>query len=150
MGGALSRAWLQACQEQGLPLNPDFNSGDQAGTGLYQIPARGRRRSSAAVAYLHGALRRRNLMLRTGAPVSRILVEKGRAVGIEFVERGRTRVLRARKEVILSAGAVATPKLLMLSGLRRISAITGSGRSLTCPVSARTCRTISRSRSSIS
>lgn len=98
-------------------MNPDFNSGDQAGTGLYQITARGRRRSSAAVAYLHGALRRRNLMLRTGARVSRILVEKGRAVGIEFVERGRTRVIRARKVVILSAGAVATPKLLMLSGI---------------------------------
>lgn len=113
----LTRAWLLACQEQGLPLNSDFNSGDQRGAGLYQITARGRRRSSAAVAYIHPALRRRNLDLRTGARVNRIVVEKGRAVGVEYVRKGRVHTLRARKEVIVSAGAIATPKLLMLSGI---------------------------------
>jgi choline dehydrogenase len=113
----LTRAWLLACQEQGLPLNPDFNSGDQAGAGLYQITARGRRRSSAAVAYIQPALRRPNLHLATGARVTRVLVEHGRAVGVEFLRRGKLETLRARHEVILSAGALATPKLLMLSGI---------------------------------
>jgi len=113
----LTRAWLQACQQIGLPFNPDFNSGEQAGTGLYQITARGRRRSSAAVAYIHPALKRRNLHLLTGARSTRVLIEKGRAVGVEFIRNGKTETLRARKEVILSAGAIATPNLLMHSGI---------------------------------
>ena len=75
----LTRAWLQACQQKGLPLNPDFNSGDQAGCGLYQITARDGRRSSAAVAYLKPARKRKNLSVRTGARVLRVLVENGRA-----------------------------------------------------------------------
>ncbi|MCT4371593.1 GMC family oxidoreductase N-terminal domain-containing protein [Yangia mangrovi] len=113
----LTRAWLQACQQQGLPFNPDFNSGTQAGTGLYQITSRGRRRSSAAVAYLHPALARRNLQVKTGAQVTRVIVENGRATGVEFLQGGKRRVLMAREEVILSAGAVATPHLMMRSGL---------------------------------
>ncbi|QRZ16062.1 GMC family oxidoreductase N-terminal domain-containing protein (plasmid) [Paracoccus methylovorus] len=113
----LTRAWLQACQQKGLPLNPDFNSGDQAGCGLYQITARNGRRSSAAVAYLKPARKRRNLSVRTGARVLRVLVENGRATGIEYVLKGETRTIRARREVILSVGAINTPKLLMLSGI---------------------------------
>lgn len=113
----LTRAWLQACQQQGLPLNPDFNSGDQAGTGLYQITARGRRRSSAAVAYLHPALGRPNLHLMTGSRVVRIVMDKGRAIGVEYLRRGKPEMLMARREVILSAGAIATPHLLMQSGI---------------------------------
>ena len=113
----LTRAWLQACQQTGLPLNPDFNSGDPAGCGLYQITARNGRRSSAAVAYLKPARRRANLSVRTGARVLRVLVEQGRAVGVEFVSAGKTHVIRARREVILSAGAINTPKMLMLSGI---------------------------------
>ena len=113
----LTRAWLQACQQKGLPLNPDFNSGDQAGCGLYQITARNGRRSSAAVAYLKPARKRRNLSVRTGARVLRVLVENGRATGVEYVLGGKTRVIHARREVIMSAGAINTPKLLMLSGI---------------------------------
>ncbi len=113
----LTRAWLKACQQKGLPLNPDFNSGDQAGAGLYQITAHGPRRSSAAVAYLHPARKRKNLHIETGAWVTRIIVENGKATGIEYVQSGRSRRLLARQEVILSAGAIATPKLLMLSGI---------------------------------
>jgi choline dehydrogenase-like flavoprotein len=115
----LSRAWLLACQEMGLPFNPDFNSGDQAGVGPYQITARGRRRSSASTAYVHPALRRANLSLMTGTRVVRVLIEKGRAVGVEYVQNGRPGRLMARVEVILSAGAIATPKLMMLSGMGR-------------------------------
>ncbi len=113
----LTRAWLLACQAAGLPLNPDFNSGDQAGCGLYQITARHARRSSAATAYIHPAKHRKNLHVQTGARVTRILVENGTAVGVEYVKRGRLMTLRARKEVILSAGAIASPKILMLSGI---------------------------------
>lgn len=113
----LTRAWLQACQQSGLPYNPDFNSGDQAGCGLYQITARNGRRSSAATAFLKPARRRPNLRVQTRASVSRILVENGRAVGVEYNVNGRKRILRAEREIILSAGAIASPKLLMLSGI---------------------------------
>ncbi|ASY58456.1 GMC family oxidoreductase N-terminal domain-containing protein [Sinorhizobium sp. CCBAU 05631] len=113
----LTRAWLLACQQAGLPYNPDFNSGNQAGCGLYQITARNGRRSSAAVAYIGPARKRRNLRVETGARVTRVIIEKGRAVGVEYVKRGRTQVLRADREVILSAGAINSPKLLMLSGI---------------------------------
>ncbi|RWB35822.1 GMC family oxidoreductase N-terminal domain-containing protein [Mesorhizobium sp.] len=113
----LTRAWLQACQQAGLPYNPDFNSGNQAGCGLYQITARGGRRSSAATAFLKPARKRPNLDIRTGARVTRIIVEKGRAVGVEYFSLGRWFVVRAEREVILSAGAIATPKLMMLSGI---------------------------------
>lgn len=114
----MTRAWLQACQQKGMPLNPDFNSGDQAGCGLYQITAKDRRRSSAATAYLPRAVKKRkNLTVKTGAKVTRILVEKGRATGVESMERGQRKTLHAREEVILSAGAINTPKLMMLSGI---------------------------------
>ncbi|MGO4855433.1 GMC family oxidoreductase [Phaeovulum sp. W22_SRMD_FR3] len=113
----LTRAWLRACQQAGMPLNPDFNSGDQAGCGLYQITARNRRRSSASVAYIWPARKRPHLSVKTDAKVTRILIEKGRAVGVEYLDGKRSRTLRARQEVILSAGAIATPKLMMLSGL---------------------------------
>lgn len=113
----LTRAWLQACQQQGLPFNPDFNSGTPAGCGLYQITAKNGRRSSAAVAYLKPARKRRNLTVKTGARVLRVLIEKGRAVGVEYVIGGKTRTVRARREVILSAGAINTPRLMMLSGI---------------------------------
>jgi choline dehydrogenase-like flavoprotein len=123
----LTRAWLQACQQLGLPFNPDCYSGDRGGTGLYQITARGPRRSSAAVAYAHPARKRRNFHLTTGAHVTRILVEKNRAIGVEFVRNGEIQTLHARQEVILSAGALATPKLLMLSGIGRAAHIAGHG-----------------------
>ncbi|MGO1074983.1 GMC family oxidoreductase [Inquilinus sp. CA228] len=114
---SLTRAWLQACQQAGLPYNPDFNSGHQEGCGLYQITARNGRRSSAAVAYLKPARGRSNLRVETGTTVTRVLIEAGRAVGVECVRGKRRVVYRAEREVVLSAGAIATPKLLMLSGV---------------------------------
>lgn len=113
----LTKAWLKACQQAGLPYNEDFNSGDPTGCGLYQITARDGKRSSSAVAYIHPVEGRRNLTVRTGIRVTRILIEHGRAVGVEFVEGGKTRQLRAQREVILCAGAINSPKLLMLSGI---------------------------------
>ncbi|MEQ5838689.1 GMC family oxidoreductase N-terminal domain-containing protein [Paraburkholderia acidicola] len=113
----LTKAWLKACQQAGLPYNEDFNSGDPAGCGLYQITARDGRRSSSAVAYLRPAEGRPNLKVRTGIRVTRILVERGRAVGVEYVENGKLNQLRAQREVILCAGAINSPRLLMLSGI---------------------------------
>lgn len=113
----LTKAWLKACQQAGLPYNEDFNSGDPTGCGLYQITARNGKRSSSAVAYIRPAEGRRNLTVRTGIRVTRILIERGRAVGVEFVENGTPKQLRAQREVILCAGAINSPKLLMLSGI---------------------------------
>ncbi|RUW27128.1 alanine-phosphoribitol ligase, partial [Mesorhizobium sp. M4B.F.Ca.ET.013.02.1.1] len=123
----LTRAWLQACQQAGLPYNPDFNSGDQAGCGLYQITAKNNRRSSAATAFIKPARHRSNLQIRTGSTVTRIIVEKGRAVGVEYVAKGRKWVVMASREVILSAGAIASPKLLMLSGIGPAGALREHG-----------------------
>ncbi|HEM7875413.1 alanine-phosphoribitol ligase [Burkholderia contaminans] len=113
----LTKAWLKACQQSGLPYNEDFNSGQPAGCGLYQITARDGRRSSAAVAYVHPALNRPNLTVCTGVRVTRILIENGRAVGVEFLRNGKIEQMRANREVVVSAGALGTPKLLMLSGI---------------------------------
>lgn len=113
----LTRAWLQACQQAGMPYNPDFNSGDQAGCGLYQITARNGRRSSAAAAYIKPARHRPNLEVLTRARATRILTENGRAIGVEYIQHGRKSTVYADREVIISAGALATPQLLMLSGI---------------------------------
>lgn len=113
----LSRAWVQACQEAGIVPNRDFNSGDQAGAGLYQVTNRNGRRSSAANCYLRPALKRPNLQVLTGSQARRIITEGNRAVGVEIDQRGVTKVIRANREVILTSGAIGTPKLLMLSGI---------------------------------
>jgi len=113
----LTHTWLRACQEAGIPYNNDFNSGTQAGCGLYQVTIRDGRRCSTAVAYLNRAARRPNLTVRTGVRVLRIVIEKGRATGIEYVKAGRTTLLRAEREVVLCAGAIGSPHLLLLSGI---------------------------------
>ncbi len=113
----LTMAWLQACQEAGLPFNPDFNSGTQAGCGLYQVTVKNGKRCSAATAYLKPARQRANLSVRTGQRVLRIIVEAGRAMGVEYVEKGRTKTLRAEREVIICSGAIGSPRLLLLSGI---------------------------------
>ena len=126
----LTRAWLQACQQSGLPFNPDFNSGDPAGCGLYQITAKNNRRSSASTAYLKPARNRKNLTILTGAKVKRILLEKQRAVGVEYESGGKSHEIRAKQEVALSAGAINSPKLLMLSGIGPADALTDHGISV--------------------
>jgi choline dehydrogenase-like flavoprotein len=115
----LSKVFVRAAQEAGLPYNPDFNGERQEGCGLYQVTQRCGRRSSAAVEYLRPALRRPNLTVRTGTTATRILVERGRATAVEYVEsKGTTRdTARAETEVLVTAGAVGSPKLLLLSGI---------------------------------
>ncbi len=113
----LSLAWVEAGQEFGLPFNPDFNGPDQLGTGLYQLTGRNGRRYSTAVAYLRGTRRRRNLVVQPKVLVSRVIVDGGRATGVEVVDRDGRRRYSATREVILCAGAYGSPKLLMLSGI---------------------------------
>jgi choline dehydrogenase len=113
----LSRVWLLASQQAGLPLNPDFNSGTTVGCGVYQLNTRDGWRSSAAVAYLGRAKGRRNLTIRTRARATRILFNGRRAVGVEFASRGKLVRAMSKREVILSAGSISSPKLLMLSGV---------------------------------
>jgi choline dehydrogenase len=115
----LTKVWLQACQQAGISYNDDFNSGDQSGCGLYQITTRNGRRSSASVAYLKPARGRSNLTINTGCRVLRVIIEGGRAVGVEFKRNGRLERLYANREVIVSAGSFNSAKLLMLSGIGR-------------------------------
>ena len=112
-----SLAYVQGCMEYGMPLNPDFNSGTQEGTGLYQTTTLNGRRCSASVGYLRPVLGRSNLMVRTDVSVNRIIVEKGRARGVEIIEGSGLRRIEASQEVIVTAGAIGSPKLLMLSGI---------------------------------
>ncbi len=113
----LSRAWIEAAVDAGLPANADFNGPRQDGVGFYQLTQRDGMRCSAAVAYLHPALARPNLTLVPGALVTRLLFEGERAVGAEIVRDGVAQALRAEREVVLCAGAYNTPQLLMLSGI---------------------------------
>ena len=113
----LSRAFVQSCQEFGMPHNPDFNGASQEGAGLYQTTTRNNRRCSAAVGYLRPALQRKNLSVVTGALVLRVLFDANRATGVEIATGSSVTVIRAESEVLLAAGAIGTPKLMMLSGL---------------------------------
>jgi choline dehydrogenase len=112
----LSDAFIQAALEAGLPANPDFNGASQEGIGYFQLTIRGRRRCSAAVAYLRPAAARPNLKVCTGALVTRVRLDGRRAVGVVCHLEGREQELDAR-EVILAAGAIKSPQLLLLSGI---------------------------------
>jgi choline dehydrogenase-like flavoprotein len=113
----VSLAFVQGCMDVGMPHNPDFNSGQQAGAGLYQTTTSNGRRCSAAVGYLKPVLHRKNLTLRTDLFVTRITLQGQRATGIEVIEKGHTRTISAAAEVVVTAGAIGSPKLLMLSGI---------------------------------
>ena len=113
----LSRAFVAAGAELGHPRNDDFNGAEQEGFGFYQVTQKGGKRCSAADAYLKPALRRPNLTVRTDAHVTRLLVEGGRAAGVEYVREGHAQQARAGREIILSGGSINSPQLLMLSGI---------------------------------
>jgi choline dehydrogenase-like flavoprotein len=115
---AMSKVFVRAAQELGLPYNSDFNGERQEGCGLYQVTQRNGRRCSAAVAYLRPAMARPNLTVRTGAQATRIVTEGGRAVGVDYVQgKSEPQHARAEREILVTAGAVGSPKLLLLSGI---------------------------------
>ncbi|MGO6789029.1 GMC family oxidoreductase [Rhizobium ruizarguesonis] len=110
-------AYIRAGQELGIPYNHDFNGRQQAGVGFYQLTQRNRRRSSASLAYLSPIKDRKNLTVRTGAHVARIIVEGARATGVEIVTSRGLEIVRAEREVLISSGAIGSPKLLLQSGI---------------------------------
>ena len=112
-----SRVFVEAGQQAGYAENPDFNGPEQEGVGLYQVTHKDGERWSAARAYLAPALARPNLQVITGAQATRILLENRRAVGVEYLQDGQRHTLRAAREVLLCAGALQSPQLLMLSGI---------------------------------
>lgn len=115
----ICEAYFRAAQEMGIPFNPDFNGVAQDGVGYYQLTQKDARRSSASVAYLKPVRDRKNLTMRTDILVTRIVLESGRAIGVEVVDKpgGQPQILRAEREVIISSGAIGSPKLLMQSGI---------------------------------
>ena len=113
----LHDAFIAACQQAGYPFNDDFNGADQEGVGPLQITVWNRRRSSTAVAFLRPAMNRPNLRVETHALTHRVLVENGRATGVEYAQHGQRRIARARREVILSGGTINSPQILQLSGI---------------------------------
>jgi choline dehydrogenase len=109
--------FIKAAIEAGLPRNDDFNDGEQEGAGPFQNTTDRRRRWSTATAYLRPALRRANLAVRTNAQATRLVIENGRASGVEFVCDGALHVARAQGEIIVCGGVYGSPQLLQLSGL---------------------------------
>lgn len=110
-------AYIRAGQELGIPYNHDFNGRQQAGVGFYQLTQRNRRRSSASLAYLNPIRHRKNLTIKLGARVSRIVLEGKRAIGVEVVGKSGSEIIRAEREVLVSSGAIGSPKLLQQSGI---------------------------------
>lgn len=114
----ISEAFFAAAREAGIPRNPDFNGARQEGVGFYQVTQKNARRSSAVTAYLKPARGRANLTVVRDALVLRVLVEKGRASGVEIASSSEGRqMLQADREVIVSSGTIGSPRLLMLSGI---------------------------------
>jgi choline dehydrogenase len=119
----LVEEFIQAAQGFGVPYNPDCNGAQIGGVARGQVSQRRGLRHSTARAYLARAGYRANVRVVTDAFASRVLVENGKAVGVQYVRRGTTHVARCAGEVIVSAGAIGSPKLLMVSGI-------GSAKSL--------------------
>ncbi|MCC7049729.1 MAG: choline dehydrogenase [Alphaproteobacteria bacterium] len=117
MRNPLFRAFIEAGQQAGYPPTDDMNGFQQEGFGPMDMTIHQGRRWSAAMAYLHPARARPNLTVRTRALSARVLVERGRAVGVEYRQHGRQAVARAEREVILAGGAINSPQLLLLSGI---------------------------------
>jgi choline dehydrogenase len=113
----LMEAIIRGANELGIPATSDFNSGRQEGVGYYQLFTRNGWRSSSATAYLRPAERRPNLRVATGAHATRLVFEGTRAAGVSYRQGGTEKEARARREVIVSAGALQSPQLLQLSGV---------------------------------
>ena len=128
----ICEAFIKACEQFGLPRNEDFNGASSDGAGFYQLTQRYGQRSSTATGHLLLAEGRSNLTVRTGAFTARILFEKNNAVGVEFHVEGKVQSVRATDGIVLSCGAIGTPKLLMLSGVGPSDQLARAGIKLVC------------------
>lgn len=113
----LVEAFKRAANHLGVPSTDDFNNLTQEGVGYYQLTTNKGFRCSTAVAYLRPAKKRKNLEIMTNSQACKVIFEGKRAVGIEIIQHGIKRIIRANKEVILSAGAIQSPQILQLSGI---------------------------------
>ena len=114
---AITEVMVIAAQQAGFAFNPDYNGATQEGVGYLQVNQKGGQRWSAADAWLRPAKSRKNLTIKTGAQALKVVVENQRAIGVSIATDGGAQIVRARNEVILSAGSIGTPQLLMLSGI---------------------------------
>src|SRR5438552_16510338 len=110
-------AFIEAGRQAGYPFTPDYNGRQEEGFGVFEMTVWNGVRWSSANAYLRPALRRPNVALKTRAFVQRIALDGKRAIGVEYERGGRVEMVRAKREVILAASALNSPKLLMLSGI---------------------------------
>jgi choline dehydrogenase-like flavoprotein len=124
----VQQMFLQAAQEGQFRIREDFNAEEHEGLGLYQVTQHDGERWSAARGYIHPFMTSRpNLRVETKTQATRILFEGKRAVGVEYMQGKETKQFRARREVILSAGAFQSPQLLLLSGVGDAAALTKHG-----------------------
>lgn len=114
----LAQAFVDACVELGHPLNDDFNGTQQEGTGFFQFTIKDGQRCSTARAFLHPVKKRPNLKVITHAHITKLIIQNNRVEGVSFVHKGKhKKQVHVEKEVILAAGAFASPQILMLSGI---------------------------------
>ncbi len=142
----LAKAMHDAAMEAGIPDNPDFNGATQEGVGYYQTTINKARRWSSARAYLGTRASAATWTIATGAHATRLLIENGRAVGVEYRTPAGLVTARATREVIVSGGVYGSPQLLMLSGLGPAAHLQQhgiAGDRATCRASAATCTTTS-------
>jgi choline dehydrogenase len=130
----ISKVFLDAAEQAGMPMSNDFNGEQYEGFGPFQFTIANGRRCSTAVAYLHPAMNRHNLTVMTGADVVRIEFEGKRAIGVTTDHNGRRSSIKANREVIVSAGAFNTPQLLMVSGVGHPDELKAHGIDLVHPL----------------
>ena len=113
----LTTVFVRAAQQVGLPFNPDFNGAEQRGSGFYQVTNRDGKRCSAAAGFLGPVRKHANLTLRTKVFVTRIEVNGDRAVAVHVKEGNGTKRIEAGREILLTGGAIGSPRILMHSGI---------------------------------
>ena len=131
LANPLHAAWLAAAGQAGYPRTPDINGFQQEGFGRFDMTVGGGRRSSTANAYLHPAMKRRNLAVRTHAMATRILFDDKRAVGLLYRRGDALRTVRVRRELLVCGGPINSPQLLKLSGLGPAAELAQHGIALT-------------------
>ena len=121
-------AWVAAAQAAGYKFNPDYNGAEQEGVSYFQLTTRNGRRCSSAVAFLNPARKRPNLKIVTNAQVQRVVLDGKKATGVTYLDKsGQERTVNARRDIVLSSGAINSPQLLMLSGIGDTDQLTENG-----------------------
>ncbi len=115
--GSINDIYLQACQDMQMPINADFNGANQEGHGMYEVTQKGGERWNTARAFLDDIMDRPNLTVLTQALTEKVVIEDGRATGVQIRQKKQSKVIKAKREVILSGGAFGSPHILLLSGV---------------------------------